>query len=256
MKTGVAANLSEWSRPPADLRLAEMAVHVWRAFLDVSPAVQRRLEETVSADERAAARRLRLPDHRRRLLASRGIVRLVLGRYLAADPRALRFVRRCGVCGGPHGKPTLAAPYSGLSFSVAHSHGVGLVAVARGRRVGVDCELVRSDVAFLDIAERFFTPAETAALSDVPEAARPEAFFDCWVRKEAYVKGVGLGLSLSLSSFDVWPADPAGRRVPATGDPWRDRAWHLVDLSPAPGYAGALAIEGDGWTVEGWHAVA
>lgn len=251
---GAAAGV--WRRPPAETPLAEEAVHAWRASLDVPFDLQRRLEEVLSPDEVAAAARFRAPESRRRHAAAHGVLRLVLARYLAADPRSLRFVRRCAVCGGPHGKPALAVPRSeGLSFNLSHSGSIALVAVARRRPVGVDCEQLRPDVAHREIAARFFTPREVAQLDGLPEAAGRDAFFACWVRKEAYVKARGEGLSLSLDAFDVSSVDGGRGHVIARDGREVTPGWQVLDLAPAPGYVGAVAAEGAGWALEAWDAV-
>lgn len=256
MRTAAGTAAEVWRRPSAETRLAEGAVHVWRAFLDAPADLRRRLEDVLSPAETAAAARFRAPEQRRRHAAAHGFLRLVLARYLGADPRSLRFVRRCAVCGGPHGKPALAAPHAGaLSFNLSHSGSMALVAVARGRRVGVDCERLRPDVAYREIAARFFTPGEAAELDGLPEAESRAAFFACWVRKEAYVKARGEGLSLSLDAFDVSGLDGGRRHVVARDGDEAASAWQVLDVLPAPGYVGAVAAERVGWALEAWDAV-
>jgi 4'-phosphopantetheinyl transferase len=150
---------------------------------------------------------------------------------------------------GPKGKPDLApgSAVGGIRFNVAHAGGLALVAVTRGREVGVDLEQVR-DVDVEGIAERFFSAREVAALRRLPPAIRAEAFFRCWTRKEAYVKATGDGLSAGLEQFDVslLPGDPAAM-LAHRGDPSEVGRWSLRDLAPAPGYVGALAVEGRGY---------
>lgn len=92
-----------------------------------------------------------------------------------------------------------------------HSHELALYAVTRGREVGVDLEYMREDFASQEIARRFFSPCEVATLGALLAHLQAEAFFNCWTRKEAYIKAVSQGLSLPLDQFDVSlvPGDPA-----------------------------------------------
>lgn len=76
-------------------------------------------------------------------------------------------------------------------------------AFARHRQIGADVEWIRPELAAFEIAERFFAPAEVPALVSLEGAARIRAFFARWTRKEAYIKAVGLGLSLDLDSFAI-----------------------------------------------------
>ncbi|HEX2242050.1 MAG TPA: 4'-phosphopantetheinyl transferase superfamily protein, partial [Gammaproteobacteria bacterium] len=84
-------------------------------------------------------------------------------------------------------------------------------AVTCAREIGIDIECIRSELAYEQIAERFFSPREVAALRTVPTSRQLKAFFDCWTRKEAYIKARGEGLSLPLDRFDVSlaPGEPA-----------------------------------------------
>jgi 4'-phosphopantetheinyl transferase len=135
-----------------------------------------------------------------------------------------------------------------------------LVAVTRGREVGVDLEHIRPEMATDRIAARFFSDCELAALRALSPPVRPEAFFLCWTRKEAYLKATGAGLTLALDQFDVTlrPGEPAAL-LADRNDLAATRRWSLRELSPGPGFVGALAVEGPSWRLwcgdwEGWTA--
>jgi 4'-phosphopantetheinyl transferase len=120
-----------------------------------------------------------------------------------------------------------------------------LVAVARGREVGVDIEQVRPEVAEERIPEQFFSPREVEVLRGLPAEQQVQGFFNCWTRKEAYVKAVGEGLSLPLDSFEVSlaPGEPAAL-LRTRPDPRDAERWVLSALRPGRGYAAALVVEG------------
>lgn len=227
-----------WLSAPPQLRLDVDEVHVWRASLEQDPEEVEALRASLSADERRRADRFHFERDRRHFTVGRGVLRDVLSRYLGGPPAALGFSL------GEFGKPALSGDDGGLRFNLSHSHGLALCAVTRGREVGVDVEHLRDDFAGVDIAERFFSPAEVAALLSLPAHQRTRAFFDCWTRKEAYIKALGEGLSHPLHLFTVSlkPGEPA--RLVSTDDPREAARWSVVELSPREGYAAALAIEG------------
>ena len=243
----MTASVPAWEPGPQRPRASRDAVHVWRAALDVEPAVLAQLRASLAPDERARAGRFHFAHDRDRYEAGRGILRDVLGRYLDVPPAALAFNY------GPQGKPDLESPSgTGFTFNVSHAGGVLLVAIGRDRPLGVDVERDRERVS-LDLAARFFSPAEVAALLRLPEHERRQAFLACWTRKEAYIKARGEGLSLPLDRFDVSlrPGDPA-RLLADRGDPGAADAWELRALPVPPGQAAALAALGRGWRLRLW----
>jgi MbtH protein len=129
-----------------------------------------------------------------------------------------------------------------LSFNLSHSNCMALYAVARGRRVGVDIEYMREDFATLEVAERFFSKDEVEALKAAPVDLRTEAFFNCWSRKEAYIKAIGMGVSYPLDGFTVsLGVAPALLKVDA--DATEVARWKMYGLDVAEGYAAALIVE-------------
>ncbi len=206
-----------------DLKAGE--VHVWTFALADAPD----LTALLSPDERTRAGRYLHADARRQFTAARGGLRLLLSRYLGTPPERITFTAT------GNGKPATA----GVSFNVSHSHEVALIAVACGIELGVDVECVRPRESWPDMARRFFTPGEAARCVDLL------SFYHTWVRKEAFLKALGLGLSHGLERFavSVPPDDPA-RILYIDGDEAAARRWTLAELSPADGYVGALAAEG------------
>jgi 4'-phosphopantetheinyl transferase len=212
--------------------------------------------EVLSPDERQRAARYHFQRDREHFCVARGALRSILGDYLNRPPARISFSY------GPYGKPALDGVAGGarLRFNVAHSHGLALYAVTLDRETGVDVELVRDDFPTFDIAERFFSEAEVAAWRALPPDERAGAFFDCWTRKEAYIKARGEGLSLPLHEFTVSLGE-SPRLLSAGDDPREASRWSLIELHPATGYRAALAVEGDApavrcwqWRGEGWAA--
>lgn len=239
---------SAWERGPARPALARGEVHVWRARLDAPDRAARALRELLAPEERARADRFRFEKDRLHFTAARGLLRTLAGRYLGLAPAALNFSYNA------YGKPSLDAHSDELRFNVSHSKGLAVYAFARGREVGVDVEFLNDAVACEGIAARFFAPAEAAVLGALPPGERTRAFFNCWTRKEAYIKAHGEGLSLALDGFEVSlaPGEPCAL-VSTRHDPAQAACWSLRELEPAPGYVGAVAAEGHGWRLRCWR---
>ena len=145
-----------------------------------------------------------------------------------------------------YGKPFVVEipPGNRLKFNVAHSHGLALFGISSGLELGVDIEQIRPDFATSEIAERFFAPEEVKVLALCEPEKRTEAFFDCWTRKESFVKARGMGLSLPLDQFVVGfgPKTP-GALLSAKADPQASSRWSICALPTPAGYAGAVAAE-------------
>lgn len=238
-----------WSPPVRDMDLRRDAVHVWRTVTEVPASRLAPLYEALAPDERARAGRFRFEEDRRRFTVARGVLRSILARYLDVEPAAVEFRY------GAHGKPSLAETVAGrdLRFNLSHSHGLALHAFAVGRELGVDVERVRPATDILGVARRSFSLAEVDALTSLPPGQRREGFFNCWTRKEAFIKAHGAGTALGLSRFDVTlrPDEPAAL-LRFDGDPGEAARWSLRALDAGEGYKAALAVEGRGWELRCW----
>jgi len=242
---------SVWRRPRQHPVLVQGTVHIWRAALDALASATPPLLDVLTADEAQRAERYRFAGDRARFVATRGRLRILLGRYLGIAPSEIPLTY------GPSGKPELATSDTRgrLHFNVSRSDDVALFAFALDRRVGVDVERVRPGVAAEPVVEHFFSPAEVAALRALPAASQAQAFFDGWTRKEAYVKATGRGIGDGFGDFTVSlrPDEPAAFCPTASGSEDVAR-WSLCALDPAPGYAAALAVEGHDWRLERYDA--
>ncbi|UFS70037.1 4'-phosphopantetheinyl transferase superfamily protein [Geomonas sp. RF6] len=216
------------------------AVHLWRGNLAADASAIATFRQHLSPDEDLRAARLIDQEKRRRFIAGRGIVREVLSSYLGIHPRSLRLDVTA------HGKPFLSDAATDLRFNTSHSGDLILTAVTTGREVGVDLELVRQDLDFAPMARSFFSASEQRDLFTLPPSEQLDAFYRCWTRKEAYLKGTGSGFSQRCDLFDVTllPGFPAALVSHRTA-PEEASTWRLADLSVPPGYCAALAVEGE-----------
>jgi 4'-phosphopantetheinyl transferase len=239
-----------WYVPPLDLQLQEQEVHVWRASLAVHAFTQQELQSVLAKEEVERAAHFHFELDRNHWIVARGILRILLSRYVNTAPGQLKF------SSNDFGKPFLAfpAPSHQLQFNVSHSQGFALYAFTYQRQVGIDVEYKRAGLDYEALAKVSFSPDEQARLHALPYELKQEAFFNCWTRKEAYIKARGQGFSMPTDQFDVsfLPGEPAAL-LQNREDPREITRWSLHELSPGTGYAGALAVEGVGWSLHCWQ---
>jgi 4'-phosphopantetheinyl transferase len=108
----------------------------------------------------------------------------------------------------------------------------------------VDIEYMREDFATLEVAERFFSKYEFEALKAAPSDQRTKAFFNCWSRKESYIKAIGMGVSYPLDGFTVsLTPDVAPALLKVDEDATEAARWNMYELDAGEGYAAALIVE-------------
>jgi 4'-phosphopantetheinyl transferase len=167
---------------------------IWFCDLDVGLRLDRLDPSALSASERARSRRLKNELERRRFVARCAFVRRVLGNLLGVPPTVLEF------CEGAHGKPQLvfpagAGPHVALDFNLSHAENVLVLAVAFGRAVGVDIEVVRPCLVHTGVAAEHFTPEEIDWLRTLPANETSLAFYRLWTRHESLAKASGRGMA-------------------------------------------------------------
>lgn len=233
------------SDAPESGPLSAREVHVWYVLSDdVSNArVLSRYAAMMSPEERARHDRFVFAKHRHQFVVTRGVVRTLLGRYLAIEPAACAFVAN------HYGRPAVVPGPSGrrVEFNVSHTNGLVACAIARVPEVGVDVEDIGRALPGCDIAARYFSATEARTLSDMPHAARTSRFFDYWTLKEAYIKARGMGLSLPLNGFSMHLDDGGPPRISfaATIDD-DSSSWQFAQFDPTPTHRLAVAVRRHG----------
>lgn len=215
-------------------------VRIWQAWLDQPQEVVEMLLTVLSSDERRKAGSFYFRRDQDRYIVGRGLLRIIISGYLKIEPGRLRFRYNS------YGKPSLANEFNATSskFNLSHSHGLAVFAVACGREIGIDLEMIREDFATMEIAEQCFSAREVAALRTLPPELRTQAFFTCWTRKEAYIKARGEGLSFPLDCFDVslLPGEPACL-LHVAGAAEEALRWSFREFDLGKGYVGSLAVQ-------------
>ena len=200
------------------------------------------LVRSLSDEERGRVGQFHFRRDAIRFAAGRAALRSGLAECLGVEPCELVFRL------GRHRKPELAPPLdrSGWQFNASRSDGLGVYAVTRGRRIGVDVERLRPLPDLGEIAERVFSADERRRLDRLSPAERLEGFFNCWTRKEAYLKATGIGLAGSPTRCTVSLAPGAPARLEHDeDDPDAPARWTLAVPPIAPGWVAAIAMESE-----------
>jgi 4'-phosphopantetheinyl transferase len=232
--------------PGSEMILQDGEVHLWRLDLDRVAVAESRWRAVLSQDEITRADRFKFPDDRQNFTATRALLRILLGRYLTRNPKELSFLY------GPNGKPSLGPSYGAaeVQFNVSHSGERALIAIARGRLLGVDIEQIRENVDCESLTQRYFSPCEQDALSALEASERCRAFFRCWTRKESYIKARGAGLALPLHAFDVSVSQAEKNLLLATRPDASEAAlWSICAIKAGEGYEAALCCKGRDWVL-------
>ncbi|SNS73127.1 4'-phosphopantetheinyl transferase superfamily protein [Geodermatophilus pulveris] len=175
--------------------------------------------------ELARARRGRPAVHRRRVLL-RAALRAALADELGVAPGAVPLHA------DPSGRPRVGVP--GLDASCSASGALGVVAVGRRCRVGVDVQAVApwtDDV----LDEGWLARAEQEALTRLPAGARPLAATRAWTQKEAVLKARGTGLR----------ADPSATVTVVGRAEGVVAGWTVRDVPVPDGWVASLAVARD-----------
>jgi 4'-phosphopantetheinyl transferase len=195
------------------------------------------LRRWLDVGERRRSARFRTAELRDRFVVAHAALRSILGRCAGLAPSDVEIVcRACPTCGEPHGKPALVGPAADLGFSLSHSDDLALVAVARGREVGVDVERIDERADIDRLVSEVLPERHASEIRMLPAEHRAAAFFQRWTMLEARAKATGEGLSAVLSPHDE-----------------HDAAWTVAELDGGSRHAAALAIEGSLAGVERWE---
>ncbi len=242
--------LTDWPLPPPDVVLRPQDLHIWLAALDGAANLWPPFWPLLAPDEQERANRFHRAKDKNTFVTTRGILRVLISRYLAVLPDQIQFTY------SKHGKPSLmSAPETrALQFNVAHSHNLALFAFCYDSVIGVDVEKIRPFPDAEQIAARFFSDHENKTFQTIPAAQRYAVFFHGWTRKEAFIKALGEGLSYPLDQFDVTllPGESA-RLIQIKESKLEAARWSLYTLAPMPGYIGAVAAAGQDWALSCWR---
>jgi 4'-phosphopantetheinyl transferase len=198
------------------------------------------LRALLPAEELARVQRVGDPVRERAAITSRAVLRLLLAHYTHIPANELRLVA------GQNGKPHLDSSQNpgGIRFNFSDSADMAVVAVTRNREVGVDVEQIRDVERAVEIASRRFPPASAAELLHASETDRSRVFLQNWARHEALLKA---------RAGTIW--NPTGEKIElnfADTQSYVQQSpiFTVRDIDTGDDYVGALAAQGDGWSID------
>jgi 4'-phosphopantetheinyl transferase len=215
------------------MALSRDEIHVWKIAADCLSSHEE--WSLLSPPERQRALALRSTTDRERWVRAHAGLRDVLSRYLDHHPR-VQFTR------GKYGKPGLKEP-SGLRFNLAHSGQWALIAIAR-LEIGIDIEEIRA-CEVESIAQTVLCVNERQRIHSLTGRQRLYEFYRAWTRKEALLKGLGLGLNADPSAFNVLLDRPP--HIPAVvSSPLSEHGpWVVADIDVDERHRAAVAVRGE-----------
>lgn len=222
--------------------IADNCIHLWRipveAWESQKGGFPEWLSEWLTPPEQARAARFAREQDRVRFQLGRAATRCILARYLALPAGQIRIEA------GPHGKPQLGgvlAAERAVHFNLSHSGGWILVAFARSFPLGIDVETLTAERLSPELIEHVMGAGEREALQALPREQRAAAFFKCWTSKEAFLKGLGAGLSVALRAIEVSIDPRAPAQLLAAPSELHPGDWQLRSLEFSSAYAATLA---------------
>ncbi len=231
----IMSDMIDWNKTVGNINISERDTHIWLLPLELKPNQLTEVKSFLSEDELARAQKFYFDKQRNHYIAIRGLIRKLLGLYLNLNNKKIIFSYN------EFGKPFLENRL--VQFNLSHSHKLALFAVNINYELGVDIEWMHRKSNLLEIGERFFSENEFAELKSLPAELQRQGFFNCWTRKESYIKARGKGLAIPLSKFEVSlkPGDPVYLKS-TLHDPKAINEWTLYAFDPHTEYTAAMTI--------------
>jgi 4'-phosphopantetheinyl transferase len=230
-------------------------VHVWWSRPSEGGRLHHGVGDVLASDELEWFESLRAPALRRERSWTRAWLRHVVGGYAEVHPAVLPLEL------GEAGKPRLAcdsqgAPVGtegsvpGIRFNLSRSGRIAVLAVTRVGEVGIDVEKIAPRRSLDVLIDECCSPAERRALGAMDPASALRAFLVLWTHKEAYLKGLGTGLSLDPRQIRIQATESGGASAllsecaSGASHPRVDQAesWAVFPLSAPTGYVATLAV--------------
>lgn len=213
-------------------------VFVYVQALPVEEALLTTFYSVLNQDEQQRAARYHFDSDRKRFIVARGSLRFILAQYLNKEAADIVFQY------GPQGKPYVVD--TTVQFNMSHSEDRIVIGVGYHHSLGVDVEHMARTVEITDIAARFFTENEARQINTLKGSAQRRAFFNVWTRKEALLKAIGSGLSLSLQACEVSIEDETVSTIVACNAPSFDiHDWQVHSQLLTDDYLAAAVVHKD-----------
>jgi 4'-phosphopantetheinyl transferase len=214
-------------------------LHIWSLNFVVDDEAYNRYHSFLSKDEKERASRFKFYKDKRCYVVTKGVLRLLSGRYLNTDAKAIEFEYE------KYGKPKLKHN-TNLNFNVSHSGDLAIIGFVHNHTIGVDIEKIKNDFDTFEIASSCFSKHEIDALHKISKQEQHKAFYRCWTRKEAFIKAKGSGLSFPLDEFSVsLESDLDADVVWTKWNTDEKDQWKLTSFIPSEDYIAATIVDSE-----------
>jgi len=223
--------------------IADQEIHLWHVYDENirHSGLLSQYFDILSEEECIQQKRFYFEKDRHQYLITRAMVRSVLSLYeTSIAPQEWTFQKN------DFGKPLISnqSLIKPLNFNISHTEQLIIMAITSNRKIGVDVEYLPRLGKILDIANRFFSPAEVRQLLALPPEKQKNRFFDLWTLKEAYIKACGMGLSIPLNHFRY--SFSRRGKISISFDPARQdqpESWQFWQIHPNDTHKISLAIK-------------
>lgn len=190
----------------------------------------------LSSHEYKRANNYAFEKDKQRFVISRGILKTLIAKYLLICPKQVRLSIN------KYGKPYIKKINNlnkMLHFNVSHSENIILYIFSEKNKVGIDIEKPKIMNNLDNIAKMVFTDKEYHTFMLIPKLYKSKFFYQCWSRKEAFIKALGTGLAYPLNKVNVIVIQKKYMHLISVGK------FKIMDLHIDPNYTCAFAVKGE-----------
>ena len=174
----------------------------------------------LSDEEKQRANRFHFVRDRERYIRGRGYLRQIVAGRLGLAAESLELQKNA------FDKPFVAG--DPVYFNLSHSAGTAVLALCDKQPIGIDIEFIDRKIDFLEIGRTVFTENEMLHIQNAQEKERGQLFFNFWTAKEAYLKMLGVGMSLDPKKVSLEIID--GRPISSSADGYPTAKLTFIDL--------------------------
>ena len=214
--------------------MTDIDVYYTSAVLSFTPRLADYLA-LLDHKELTIAERFKFAEVRERYIISHGVLRQLLAKRVNESAASLQIDK------AEFGKPFLP-DHPGVSFNMSHSGDILAIAISSQCQLGIDVECYKTRDTWEGLVKKCFAPEEADYWYSLDNTERSHAFYQFWVKKEAFVKAVGKGITLGLNQCVVNPSHSNSfLRVPELGG--RADQWQIYSLDLAENEFSAVVCD-------------
>lgn len=147
----------------------------------------------LSTDEKSRADRYVFDVDYEKYIFCRGLLRVFLGQYMRLKPESIEFQY------SSYGKPQLIK--NRLKFNLSHTSDYLIIGCCYEAEIGIDVEEIRPLSMDIGMIAQNFSEREQDFIFSFDGEEQLNAFYHCWTRKEALLKGMGIGIGFGLELY-------------------------------------------------------